>query len=67
MMERARIQVVDDDHGLLTLMKVRLEAAGYQVALASGGAEALTQMTNEAPELAIVDLKMEPMDGLTLL
>lgn len=67
MMERARIQVVDDDHGLLTLMKVRLEAAGYQVALAGDGAEALTQMTNETPELAIVDLKMEPMDGLTLL
>ena len=67
MMERARIQVVDDDNGLLTLMKVRLEAAGYQVALAGDGAEALTQVASETPELAIVDLKMEPMDGLTLL
>ena len=65
--ERARIQVVDDDKGLLTLMKVRLEAAGYQVALAGGGSEALTQVAHKTPELAIVDLKMEPMDGLTIL
>ena len=26
-----KILVVDDDPGLLTLMRVRLEAAGYQV------------------------------------
>jgi len=36
MMASAKILVVDDDPGLRTLMKVRLEAAGYRVTLAEG-------------------------------
>jgi two-component system, NtrC family, response regulator GlrR len=66
-MAGAKILVVDDDAGLRTLMKVRLEAAGYTVTLAEGGVEALARATEEVYELAIVDLKMEGMDGITLL
>ena len=66
-MAKAKILVVDDDPGLRTLMKVRLEAAGYRVTLAEGGTEALTRAAEDVCELAIVDLKMEGMDGSTLL
>jgi two-component system response regulator GlrR len=66
-MAGAKILVVDDDAGLRTLMKVRLEAAGYSVTLAEAGAEALARAAEEVYELAIVDLKMEGMDGITLL
>src|SRR5574341_1223342 len=66
-MAGAKILVVDDDSGLRTLMKVRLEAAGYNVTLAEGGVEALARATEEVYELAIVDLKMDGMDGITLL
>jgi len=66
-MSRAKILVVDDDPGLCTLMKVRLEAAGYAVTLAEGGAEALARASEGIFELAIVDLKMEGMDGISLL
>ncbi len=62
-----KILVVDDDPGLLMLMRVRLEAAGYQVMQAEGGQEALTCAQEEACELALVDLKMVDMDGITLL
>ncbi|MEW6107049.1 MAG: sigma-54 dependent transcriptional regulator [Bacillota bacterium] len=62
-----KILVVDDDQGLLTLMKVRLEAAGYQVVLAGRGEEALARAGDAAPELAVVDLKMEGMDGISVL
>jgi two-component system response regulator GlrR len=62
-----KILVVDDDRGLLTLMKVRLEGAGYKVMLAERGTDALTRASEDTPELAIVDLKMEDMDGITLL
>lgn len=61
------ILVVDDDAGLLTLMKVRLEAAGYQVSLAKSGTEALSLAASKLPHLAIIDLKMDGMDGMTLL
>jgi two-component system, NtrC family, response regulator GlrR len=66
-MAGAKILVVDDDPGLRTLMKVRLEAAGYRVTLTEGGVEALARAAEEVYELAIVDLKMEGMDGITLL
>jgi two-component system, NtrC family, response regulator GlrR len=66
-MAGAKILVVDDDPGLRTLMKVRLEAAGYRVTLTEGGVEALARAGEEVYELAIVDLKMEGMDGITLL
>ena len=39
-----KILVVDDDPGLLMLMRVRLEATGYQVISAEGGKEALTKL-----------------------
>ncbi len=66
-MTEERILVVDDDPGLLKLMQVRLEAVDYQVRLASSGSQALSLMSDEMPDLAIVDLKMEDMDGITLL
>ena len=66
-MAREKILVVDDDQGLLTLMKVRLRAAGYQVTLSKGGEEALTLAQEVLHDLAIVDLKMTDMDGIALL
>src|SRR5205823_2859925 len=62
-----KILVVDDDPGLLMLMRVRLEATGYQVIPAEGGKEALTRMQAEACDLALIDLKMVDIDGITLL
>jgi len=61
------ILVVDDDQGLLILMQARLEAAGYQVVLAAKGEAALVQMQKQGCDLAIVDLFMPGMDGMTLL
>jgi two-component system, NtrC family, response regulator GlrR len=66
-MPKEKILVVDDDRGLLTLMKARLEATGYEVTLTGGGHEALAVAQEETFNAAIVDLKMEGMDGITLL
>jgi two-component system response regulator GlrR len=62
-----KILVVDDDQGLLTLMKVRLQAVGYRVTLAGEGEEALLRSQEAAYDLAILDLKLAGMDGMTLL
>ena len=66
-MPKEKILVVDDDRGLLTLMKARLVAAGYEVILAGSGDEALTLAQETIFNAAIVDLKMEGMDGIALL
>ncbi|MBI3300836.1 MAG: sigma-54-dependent Fis family transcriptional regulator [Deltaproteobacteria bacterium] len=66
-MSKAKILVVDDDPGLRTLMRIRLEAAGYEMTLAEGGEEALARAAEEVYGLALVDLRMEGIDGITVL
>jgi two-component system, NtrC family, response regulator GlrR len=63
---KARILLVDDDPGLLELLSIRLEAAGYEVSCAQSGSRALSGLDIEVPDLVIVDLRMEGMDGMSL-
>jgi two-component system NtrC family response regulator len=60
------ILVVDDDSSLRRVMKMQLEEAGYQVSLASDGAEAWRMLQSFEPHLVITDLRM-PTTGLELL
>jgi len=61
-----KILTVDDDPDILTLLGMRLTAAGYQVISANNGKEALAQVALNAPALVISDLRMPGMDGLAL-
>ena len=61
-----RILLVDDDRGLLQLIAMRLNAAGYAVTTAETGQAALAALTAAPCELVITDLRMEGMDGLAL-
>ena len=63
----ARIALVDDDRNILTSVSMVLEAEGYDVATYNDGAQALTALTDEAPDLAVFDIKMPRMDGMELL
>lgn len=60
------ILVVDDSLTTRALEKNILEAAGYDVALASDGREALEVLAEVPCDLAIVDLQMPRMDGYEL-
>ncbi len=62
-----KILVVDDDPGLLTLMKARLEGAGYEVTLAGGGEGALSFANDIVFSAAVLDFKMEDMNGIELM
>ncbi|MGE3540317.1 MAG: sigma 54-interacting transcriptional regulator [Candidatus Tectimicrobiota bacterium] len=63
---KARILLVDDDPALLRLLSIRLTAAGYEVATAESGQQALAQLAVRYPHLVITDLRMDGMDGLAL-
>ena len=58
------ILVVDDDKNLRRLYRAELEAEGYRVLLASDGAQALTVVREEHPDIVIMDIRMPGMDGL---
>lgn len=64
--DQGRILVVDDDPGLLRLLPIRLNAAGYQVQTASSGEQALAALPVFRPQVVITDLRMGGMDGMSL-
>ena len=63
-MEKERILVIDDDEGLLRLLKMRLGAMGFAVALCTDGEAALIEARRDVFDLAITDLRLEGKDGL---
>jgi DNA-binding response OmpR family regulator len=62
-MPRSRILVVDDSHTLRVQLSRTLSRAGYDVRLAADGAEAMSKMREEPPDLLILDIQMPDMDG----
>ncbi|MEK3979366.1 response regulator transcription factor [Psychrobacillus sp. FSL K6-2836] len=60
------ILAVDDDMHTLELISIFLSNTGYRVVKARNGKEGLALIEKEMPDLAIVDVMMPEMDGLTL-
>lgn len=63
----ARILVVDDKQSFRFMLKGYLEDAGYQVASAASGAEALAELEQGPFDLILSDMVMPEMDGVELL
>ena len=58
-----KVLVVDDDIDFQLQLRIQLEAAGFEVFTADGEKDALEVLSKVNPDLAIVDLMMEHMDG----
>ena len=63
MNDRPLILVADDDEDIVTLVRIRLEGAGYRVVTASNGERALHLARSERPSLAVLDAMMPQLDG----
>ncbi|HMK64704.1 MAG TPA: sigma-54 dependent transcriptional regulator [Thermodesulfobacteriota bacterium] len=61
------ILVVDDEKSIREMLEILLSREGYQVATAGSGPEALTLFKKKPFSLVLTDIRMQPMDGLTLL
>ena len=59
-----RVLVVDDEPKILALARDYLEHAGFQVAGASDGQEALAAIRSGHPDLVVLDLGLPGLDGL---
>jgi two-component system response regulator HydG len=62
-----KILVIDDDKDLCFLLKQFLSRKGYEVTVKYSGEEALEYLQNAKPDLIICDLRLEDIDGITLL
>ena len=61
------IALVDDDRNILTSLSVALQSEGFVTRLYSDGEAALKALTDNPPDLAVLDIKMPRMDGMELL
>jgi two-component system response regulator ChvI len=61
------IALVDDDRNILTSVSIALQAEGFVTRVYSDPALALKTMSDNPPDLAVLDIKMPQMDGMELL
>jgi adenylate cyclase len=66
-LDKKKILIVDDEPELVEMLKIRLEASGYDVISASDGEEGLKRAEKEKPDLILLDIMMPGMDGLVVL
>ena len=62
-----RVLLVDDSQAMRTFVEAALEDEGIEVEAASGGAEALRLMPQQAFDLLITDINMPDINGLELI
>lgn len=65
-MRRERILVVDDEADIRDVLRITLEAEGYEVLEATDGQEALEKIRQASPQLILLDFMMPRMDGRQL-
>ncbi len=61
------VLIVDDDRTLVHVIQSFLEEAGYRVALAYDGAEALAKVQAARPDLILLDIQMPRVHGYSFL
>ncbi len=62
-----KILVIDDDPGIRVLFHELLKEAGYEVALAEDGLEAVAMLKKSVPDLIILDVMMPVINGPRLI
>ena len=62
-----RLLLADDEEDLVTFLAHRLRKRGLDVTMALSGSEAVSAGTELKFDVAVVDLKMPDMDGITVI
>ncbi len=62
-----RLLLIDDEVGYVNVLSNRLSKRNFQVAKATSGTEALQILRRRDFDVAVLDLKMEDMDGIEIL
>jgi DNA-binding response OmpR family regulator len=58
-----KILIVEDYPHIVEVLKIRLQAAGYDVIAAGDGQEGLNMARSERPDLIILDVMLPKMNG----
>ena len=61
---KKRILLVEDEPGNIDVMRLELEALGYEVTVATNGREAVEMATAKPPDLIVMDILLPKSSGL---
>lgn len=64
---KKRVLVVDDEPGILRIVRINLSLAGYEVLTTASGEEAIRLSQSESPDIVLLDVLLRPLDGLQVL
>ena len=64
---KKKILVVDDEKGLVRIIRLNLEQDGFEVVEANSAAQAIDKLRTALPDLVLLDVMMPDMDGFTVL
>ncbi len=67
MARETAVLIVDDEPPIRRFLKTSLSAQGYRVVEADSGAAALKQLTEDKPDLVVLDLGLPDMNGLEVI
>jgi len=65
--DRSRVLLVDDEEGFVDVLAKRLSRRNFEVTAAYNGTEAVQILRRTDFDIAVLDLKMEGMDGIEVL
>ena len=65
--ERIRLLLVDDEEGYVKVLAKRMTRRNMEVMTALSGSEGIQRLRKQDFDVAILDLKMEDMDGIEVL
>lgn len=60
-----RIFIIEDDENIQEIVKLSLESNGYQVTVFDNAIDAIIAIREQKPDLAIFDIMLPQMDGIT--
>ena len=66
-MSRNKIWVIDDDRAMRWVLEKTFKEEGLDVTSFEEAQSALDQLTQEAPDVILTDIRMPGMDGLAFL
>jgi two-component system phosphate regulon response regulator PhoB len=61
-----KVLIVEDEESIVTLLRYNLEGQGFRVSAAGDGEEALAMITDEPPDLLILDWMLPFLSGIEL-
>jgi len=65
--KQAKILLVEDDPTLVQMYKIKFKVSGFNLLVATGGYQGLDIVKKEKPDLVLLDIKMDDLDGFEVL